>query len=215
MLNSNNWKSHKLLVLNASYSPPPSTLQQSHGSAFIDSFIRFQILPTSLELGWRIYHCAAFYLIPTEQFLCLTGRREESILGWREEMRGGSLTAVCVDIRVSIKCLENFWNFCFKKMTKNKNGTFWHKAIWCVCVWFGPTVGGDPDDGEEDLVLRCVLVEDADGRVGDDDSGVFLYVDAADGHHGPLVLHALLDTHRKMKRVIAACWQEARPQDSK
>lgn len=85
----------------------------------------------------------------------------------------------------------------------------------CVCVWLGPTIGGDPDDGEEDLVLRCVLVEDADGRVGDDHSGVFLHVDAADRHHRPLVLHTLLDTHSKMKRVMAACWQAAGLEDGK
>ena len=42
------------------------------------------------------------------------------------------------------------------------------------------TIGGLPDDGEEDLVLRRVQVEDAERRVGDDDSGVFLHVDAAD-----------------------------------
>lgn len=84
-------------------------------------------------------------------------------------------------------------------------GHFRMKRFGVFVCDLGPTVGGDPDDGEEDLVLGCVLVEDADGRVGDDDSGVFLHVDAADGHHGPLVLHALLDTQRKMKRVIAAC----------
>lgn len=54
------------------------------------------------------------------------------------------------------------------------------------------TVGGDPDDGEEDLVLWRVLVVDAERRVGDDDSRVFLHVDAADRHHGLPVLFALL-----------------------
>lgn len=42
------------------------------------------------------------------------------------------------------------------------------------------TVGRVPDDGEEDLVLWCVLVEDTERRVGDDDTGVLLHVDAAD-----------------------------------
>lgn len=54
------------------------------------------------------------------------------------------------------------------------------------------TVGRLPDDGEEDLVLRCVLVVDAERRVGDDDSRVFLHVDAADRHHGLSVLFTLL-----------------------
>lgn len=48
----------------------------------------------------------------------------------------------------------------------------------------GLTVRRLPDDGEEDLILWCVLVQDTERRVGDDDSGVFLHVDAADRHHG-------------------------------
>lgn len=54
------------------------------------------------------------------------------------------------------------------------------------------TVGRDSDDGEKDLVLGRVLVADADRRVGDDDPGVLLHVDAADRHHGLPVLFALL-----------------------
>lgn len=42
------------------------------------------------------------------------------------------------------------------------------------------TVGGLPDDCEDDLILWSVVIEDSEGRVGDDDSGVFLHVDAAD-----------------------------------
>lgn len=50
-----------------------------------------------------------------------------------------------------------------------------------VCVLLSVlTVGRLPDDGEEDLILRRVMVEDAERRVGDDDPGVFLHVDAAD-----------------------------------
>lgn len=37
-----------------------------------------------------------------------------------------------------------------------------------------------PHDGEEDLILWRVLIEDTERRVGDDDSGVLLHVDAAD-----------------------------------
>lgn len=44
------------------------------------------------------------------------------------------------------------------------------------------TVGGDPDDGKDDLIFRCVLVVDAERRVGDDDSRVFLHMDAANGN---------------------------------
>lgn len=62
-----------------------------------------------------------------------------------------------------------------------------------VCVLLSAlTVGRLPDDGEEDLVLRCVLVVDVERRVGDDDSGVFLHMDAADRHHGLPLLFTLL-----------------------
>lgn len=54
------------------------------------------------------------------------------------------------------------------------------------------TIGRLPDDGEEDLVLRCVLVVDAERRVSDDDSRVFLHVDAVDRHHRLSVLFTLL-----------------------
>lgn len=53
------------------------------------------------------------------------------------------------------------------------------------------TVGGLPDDREDDLVLWSVVAEDSERRVGDDDSGVFLHVDAADGHHRLPVLFTL------------------------
>lgn len=62
-----------------------------------------------------------------------------------------------------------------------------------MCVLFSVlTVGRLPDDGEEDLVLWCVLVVDAERRVGDDDSRVFLHMDAADRHHRLSVLFTLL-----------------------
>lgn len=54
------------------------------------------------------------------------------------------------------------------------------------------TVGRLPDDGEENLILRRVMVEDAEGRVGDDDPGVFLHVDAADRQYRLSVLLTLL-----------------------
>lgn len=44
------------------------------------------------------------------------------------------------------------------------------------------TVGWDPDDGEDEFVFRRFAVENAERRVGDDDAGVFLNVDAADGN---------------------------------
>lgn len=60
----------------------------------------------------------------------------------------------------------------------------------CMCAVL--TVGRLPGDGEDDLVVRCVLVEDAERRVGDDDSGVFLHVDAANRYHRLSNLFALL-----------------------
>ena len=61
------------------------------------------------------------------------------------------------------------------------------------------TVGRVPDDGEEDLVLWCVLVEDTEGRVGDDDTRVLLHMDAADRHHRPAVLFALLQEQNRKR----------------
>lgn len=44
------------------------------------------------------------------------------------------------------------------------------------------TVGWDPDDGEDEFVFRRVAVVNAERRVGDDDAGVFLNMNAADGN---------------------------------
>lgn len=76
-----------------------------------------------------------------------------------------------------------------------------YTGVQYVCVLSSVlTVGRLPDDGEEDLVLWCVLVEDAEGRVGDDDSRVFLHVDAADRHHRLSFLFTLL---RKEKQTAS------------
>lgn len=61
-----------------------------------------------------------------------------------------------------------------------------------------PTVGRLPDDGEHNLVLRRVLVQDAEGRVGDHHSGVLLHVDAADRHQR-LTLPLALSSERTRK----------------
>ncbi len=64
------------------------------------------------------------------------------------------------------------------------------------------TIGRLPDDGEEDLVLWRVLVEHAEGRVGDDDSRVFLHVDAADRHHRLSVLFTLLREEKEQVTCV-------------
>lgn len=66
------------------------------------------------------------------------------------------------------------------------------------------TIAGNSDNSEEDLVLWCVLIVDAERRVGDDNSRVFLYMDAADGHHRLFVLFTLLKDN-KIKTSFNIC----------
>ena len=85
------------------------------------------------------------------------------------------------------------------------------EPVRSLCARHGSalTVGRDPDDGEEDLVLRRVLVADAEGGVGDDDPGVLLHVDAADGHHRLAVLSALLREETPNKKEIKKSFNKA------
>lgn len=73
----------------------------------------------------------------------------------------------------------------------------------CVCV-IALTIGGRSNDFEQDLVIWRVLIVNAQRRVGDDDSRVFLHVDAADRHHGLSVLSALLQDEIRAQRKIPA-----------
>lgn len=61
-----------------------------------------------------------------------------------------------------------------------------------------------PHDGEEDLILWRVLIEDTERRVGDDDSGVLLHVDAADWHHGLSVPFTLRKEENKVRLKITS-----------
>lgn len=75
---------------------------------------------------------------------------------------------------------------------------------FCTAVWMfaALTVRRHPDDGEEDLVLWRVLVQDAERRVSDDDPGVLLHVNTANWHHRLYIQDAL----QKGGKIACIMW---------
>lgn len=73
------------------------------------------------------------------------------------------------------------------------------------CMLFSAlTIVRLPHDGEEDLILWRVLIEDTERWVGDDDSGVLLHVDATDWHHGLSVPFTLQREENKVRLKITS-----------